>query len=308
MIEVTALTKKYGSTLAVDDLSFIVRPGIVTGFLGPNGAGKSSTMRMIVGLDHPDTGAARINGLEYRHHPAPLRSVGALLDPSEVHPGRSAYAHLLSLAATIGAGRRRVNDVVATVGLQDVASRRIGTYSLGMVQRLGIAATLLGEPEVVILDEPVNGLDPDGVVWIRHLIRRLADEGRTVFVSSHLMAETAQTADHVIVIGRGRLLADLPIGELLAENEPAVVIRSPELPRLLPVIADAGGLITEHHVDQVQVQGVDNVAIATAAAQLGIPIHELYRKERSLEQAFMELTHAERQFPGALDDRQEVTS
>jgi ABC-2 type transport system ATP-binding protein len=308
MIEVTGLTKRYGKTVAVDHLGFTVRPGLVTGFLGPNGSGKSTTLRMILGLDRPDEGRALIDGIEYVRHPAPLRSVGALLDASEVHAGRRASAHLLSLAVTIGEGRRRVDEVLATVGLEEVADRRLGTFSLGMAQRLGIAAALLGDPAVVVLDEPVNGLDPDGVVWIRHLMRKLADEGRTVLVSSHLMAEMAQTADHVVVIGRGRLLADVPITSLLAGSGTAVVLRSPELSRLLPALDGAGGEVVAISGDRAELRGVDNVTVAEAALRLGVTVHELYRKQRTLEQAFMELTHDERQFTGALDNPQEAAS
>ena len=227
MIEVQQLTKRYGTTLAVDDLTFTVRPGHVTGFLGPNGAGKSTTMRMILGLDHPTSGQALVLGRPYQDLPAPLCSVGALLDAGQVHPRRSAQGHLRSLAATLGEGSRRVQFVLDTVGLGDAGGRRVGTFSLGMRQRLGVAAAILGDPEVVILDEPVNGLDPEGVIWIRTFMRGLAAEGRTVLVSSHLMSEMAQTADHLLVVGRGRLVADVPTDTLLRGAEPAVRVVSP---------------------------------------------------------------------------------
>ena len=216
MIEARGLTKRYGAKLAVDDLSFTVRPGVVTGFLGPNGAGKSTTMRMILGLDAPTRGSVTVNGRRYRQHPAPLREVGALLDARSVHPGRSAHHHLLAIAQTCGIGRSRVDEVIDAVGLREVARRRAGGFSLGMGQRLGIAAALLGDPEVLLLDEPVNGLDPEGIRWVRDLLRSLAADGRTVLVSSHLIGEIARTADHVVVIGRGRLLADTSVAELSA--------------------------------------------------------------------------------------------
>ena len=227
MIEVQQLTKRYGTTLAVDDLTFTVRPGHVTGFLGPNGAGKSTTMRMILGLDHPTSGQALVLGRPYQDLPAPLRSVAVLLDAGQVHPRRSAQGHLRSLAATLGEGSRRVQFVLDTVGLGDAGGRRVGTFSLGMRQRLGVAAAILGDPEVVILDEPVNGLDPEGVIWIRTFMRGLAAEGRTVLVSSHLMSEMAQTADHLLVVGRGRLVADVPTDTLLRGAEPAVQVVNP---------------------------------------------------------------------------------
>ncbi len=223
MIEARGLTKRYGDDLAVDELSFTVRPGVVTGFLGPNGAGKSTTMRMILGLDTPTGGSVTVNGKPYRQHPAPLREVGALLDARAVHPGRSAYHHLLALAQTHGIGRRRVNEVIDAVGLREVARRRAGGFSLGMAQRLGIATALLGDPRTIILDEPVNGLDPEGIRWIRALLRGLAEEGRTVFVSSHLMSEMALTAQHLVVIGRGRLIADTGVDEFIAGAARSVV-------------------------------------------------------------------------------------
>jgi len=298
MIEVDNLTKKYGDTVAVDHLSFTVSPGRVTGFLGPNGAGKSTTMRMILGLDRADGGSARVDGKSYRDHPAPLRSVGALLDASEVHPGRTASTHLLALAVTIGAGRDRVSQVLAQVGLTDVAHKRIGTFSLGMTQRLGIAAALLGDPGVVILDEPVNGLDPDGVIWVRQFMRHLASEGRTVLVSSHLMAEMALTADHLVVIGRGRLLADQTIAEMLGDTEPTLVVMSPARATLVPALLDRGARLVNCEGDHFEVRGIEASTVAETALELRVPVHELHRRERSLEQAFLELTHDAAEYQG----------
>ena len=306
MIDVQRLTKTYGDTRAVDDLSFAVRPGLVTGFLGPNGAGKSTTLRMILGLDRPDSGTARIDGVEYRRHPAPLRSVGALLDAAEVHPARRTVPHLLSLAVTVGAGRDRVREVLDLVGLTDVAHQRIGTFSLGMRQRLGIAAALLGDPGVVVLDEPVNGLDPDGVVWVRRLMRRLAAEGRTVLVSSHLMSEMARTADHLVVVGQGRLLADMPTAELIASSGSTLVVSSLRLDELLPHLWRAGAELVGREGDTAELRDVDGDQVATLALEHGIPVRELHQRERSLEQAFMDLTHASVQYQGATVSREKV--
>src|SRR3954468_8040747 len=233
MIKAEGLTKRYGDKTAVDGLTFTVEPGVVTGFLGPNGAGKSTTMRMILGLDRPAAGSVTVNGRAYADHPAPLREVGALLEAKAIHTGRSAYNHLLALAATTGIPRGRVDEVIDLVGLRDVARKRAGGFSLGMGQRLGIASALLGDPRTLILDEPVNGLDPEGVLWVRHLTRSLAAEGRTVFLSSHLMSEMAQTADHLIVLGRGRILADAPIADVVAGATQGVVrVRTPDGGRL----------------------------------------------------------------------------
>src|SRR5215212_11977795 len=241
MIDVRSLTKRYGSTAAVQDLTFTVRPGMVTGFLGPNGAGKSTTMRMILGLDAPTRGTVTVGGRPYRRHAKPLQVVGALLEARAVHTSRSAYHHLLALAATHGIARSRVLDVIEMVGLQDVAQKRAGGFSLGMGQRLGIASALLADPETLILDEPVNGLDPEGVRWIRDLLKGLAADGHTVFVSSHLMSEMALTAEHVIVVGRGRLMADMPMSELIARaSSDTVVVRSPEAGVLAGALVSAG--------------------------------------------------------------------
>ena len=291
MIEVHELTKRYGDKTAVDGLSFTVRPGVVTGFLGPNGAGKSTTMRMILGLDRPTSGTATVNGRRYAEHAAPLREAGALLDAKAVHTGRSAYHHLLAMAATTGVPRDRVDEVIHLVGLQDVARKRAGAFSLGMGQRLGIASALLADPRVLILDEPVNGLDPEGVLWIRNLMRDLAAQGRTVFVSSHLMNEMAVNAEHLIVIGRGRLIADLPVSafiEQAASN--SVRVRSPRASELFQLISGADVSITNVEPGLFDVTGLTAEQIGDRAAAAGIPVHELTPQRPSLEQAFMELT------------------
>ncbi|WP_188190196.1 ABC transporter ATP-binding protein [Nonomuraea sp. SYSU D8015] len=294
MIEVTNLKKRYGDTLAVDSLTFTVRPGIVTGFLGPNGSGKSTTMRLILGLDEPTEGVALINGRRAREHPAPLREIGALLEAKAAHPGRSAFNHLLCLAATNGIAKRRVHHVLELVGLQDVARQRAGTFSLGMSQRLGIASALLGDPSTVVLDEPVNGLDPEGIVWIRELLKGLAAEGRTVFLSSHLMSELAETAEHVIVIGQGRLIADEPVDTLIrsvSETRLRVLVRTPDPVRLCNLIQRAGVTITRRHDgDVLEIEGVPAAKIGDEAALNGIPLHELRTEQASLEEAFMQLT------------------
>ncbi len=291
MIEVQQLTKRYRTTLAVDDLTFTVRPGHVTGFLGPNGAGKSTTMRMILGLDHPTSGQALVLGRPYQDLPAPLRSVGALLDAGQVHPRRSAQGHLRSLAATLGEGSRRVQFVLDTVGLGDAGGRRVGTFSLGMRQRLGVAAAILGDPEVVILDEPVNGLDPEGVIWIRTFMRGLAAEGRTVLVSSHLMSEMAQTADHLLVVGRGRLVADVPTDTLLRGAEPAVRVVSPTPDDVWRVLELAGADLAARDGNELLVEGLGAEVVARLALAHGLELHELVTHRRSLESAYLELTH-----------------
>ena len=298
MIEVRGVTKRFGGRTAIDDLTFTVRPGAVTGFLGPNGAGKSTTMRVVLGLDRPTSGEALVQGVPYRMHKAPLRSVGSLLDATEIHPSRTAQAHLLALATTIGEGRTRVKEVLDRVGLEDVARTRSGKFSLGMRQRLGIAAALLGDPAVVILDEPMNGLDPEGVLWIRHLTRQLAQEGRTVLVSSHLMSEMSQTADHLIVIGRGKLLADTSMNEFLAADAPVALVRSPQVSELASVITSAGGAIVTAEGDRLEFTGLEPSVLGDTAAQRGIAIHELTSRSRSLEQAFMELTHESVEYRG----------
>lgn len=290
MIEVAGLTKRYGPRTAVDDVSFTVRPGAVTGFLGPNGAGKSTTMRMIVGLARPTAGTATVGGRPYGRHRAPLGEVGVLLDARAVHGGRPARDHLLALARTHGIGRRRVDEVVELTGLAPVARRRAGTFSLGMGQRLGIAAALLGDPHTVILDEPVNGLDPDGVLWVRRLLRGLAAEGRTVFLSSHLMSEMAVTADHVVVLGRGRVLADAPLSELVAGELARVQVRTPQAPALAAVLAGPGVEVRPAGPDLLEVAGLEAPAIATAAASAGVVLHGLTPVSASLEDAYLRLT------------------
>jgi len=293
MIEATALTKRYGSKTAVDAVSFAIRPGRVTGFLGPNGAGKSTTMRMIVGLHRPTSGAVTVDGKAYRDLRAPLTEVGILLDARAYHPGRSARDHLRALAATHGIGRRRVDEVVALAGLESVARKRAGGFSLGMGQRLGIAAALLGDPHTLILDEPVNGLDPEGVIWVRNLARSLAAEGRTVFLSSHLMSEMAQTADHVIVLGRGRVIADAPIAELTAAGGGGVRIRSPRAEELVDALRRGGMTVSEADDGAYLVTGTTAEAIGDFAAHHGVPLHELTPVRSSLEDAYLELTKDE---------------
>jgi ABC-2 type transport system ATP-binding protein len=291
MIEAVGLTKRYGPKTAVQDLSFTVRPGIVTGFLGPNGAGKSTTMRMLVGLDTPTEGRATVNGRRYAEHTAPLREVGAMLEARAVHTGRSAFNHLAALAATHGIPRRRVEEVVDLVGLREVARRRAGGFSLGMGQRLGIASALLGDPATLILDEPVNGLDPEGILWIRNLLKSLAAEGRTVLVSSHLMSEMALTAEHLIVIGKGRLIADTSVAEFTAQaSSGAVLVRTPDAERLTRVLGDQPGVVVTTEEDRLEVTGTDSERIGRLAAEHGVVLFELTPHQASLEEAFMELT------------------
>jgi ABC-2 type transport system ATP-binding protein len=290
LIEARGLTKRYGPTVAVDDLSFDVLPGQVTGFLGPNGAGKSTTLRMILGLDTPSAGTVNIGGRPYNQHRRPLYEVGALLDAKAIHGGRSAFNHLLSLAQSNGIPRRRVDEVLETVGLTSVAKKRAGGFSLGMGQRLGIAAALLGQPDVLLFDEPVNGLDPEGIVWIRNFMRSLAADGHTVFVSSHLMSEMALTADHLIVIGRGKLIAATSVAEFIARSsDNYVLVRTDQADRLLPLL-DAAKAVDR--VDgALHVSGLDCRTIGDIAAAHFIAIHELSPQMASLEEAFMELTH-----------------
>jgi ABC-2 type transport system ATP-binding protein len=291
MIEAQGLTKRYGDKLAVDDLTFTVRPGVVTGFLGPNGAGKSTTMRMILGLDTPTRGSVTVNGRPYRDHAAPLHEVGALLDARSVHPGRSAYNHLLALAQTSGIPRSRVDEVVEAVGLASVARKRAGGFSLGMGQRLGIAAALLGDPRTVILDEPVNGLDTEGIRWIRSLLRGLAAEGRTVFVSSHLMSEMAMTAQHLIVIGRGRLIADAGTEELIAQAAPGVVrVRSTDPEALAALLRSRDVAVSRDGDGALAVSGLSTDEVGRAAGAAGITLLELTAQQASLEEAFVDMT------------------
>ncbi|MEO2133422.1 ATP-binding cassette domain-containing protein [Microbacterium laevaniformans] len=297
MIVAENLTKRYGSTTAVDDVSFAVRPGQVTGFLGPNGAGKSTTMRMIVGLDAPSSGSVSVGGHRYARSRSPLTEVGVLLDAKAVHTGRSARGHLRAMAATHGIPNSRVDEVIALTGLEAVAGKRAGKFSLGMGQRLGIAAALLGDPQTLILDEPVNGLDPEGVRWVRQLVRHLAGEGRTVLLSSHLMSEMSQTADHVIVLGRGRVLADAPLPELVrAWTRNEVLVRTPRAADLVGVLASPDVTVTDAGDGSLLVAGVSARAIGDLAADRGIPLHELTPRTGSLEEAYMALTEGSVQY------------
>ena len=302
MIEAHALTKRYGERTAVHDLSFTVRPGAVTGFLGPNGAGKSTTMRMILGLDAPTSGQVTVNGKKYAEHTAPLHEVGAMLEARAIHTGRSAYHHLLALAATTGISRRRVDEVLGIVGLQEAARKRVGSFSLGMGQRLGIASALLGDPATLVLDEPVNGLDPEGVLWIRTLLRELAAEGRTVLLSSHLMSEMALTAEQLIVIGRGEMIAQTSVAEFVrgAAGE-TVRVRTEDAETLRGLLAGPGISVAGSERTVLEVSGLDSDRIGRIAADAGIALAELTPQHASLEDAFMELTRdaVEYQAPSA---------
>ncbi|SDU77289.1 ABC transporter ATP-binding protein [Jiangella alkaliphila] len=291
MITAERLTKRYGDKTAVDAIDFTVRPGAVTGFLGPNGAGKSTTMRMVMGLDHPSGGRVTVNGRSYRDLPAPLHEVGALLEAKAIHGGRTAYNHLLWLAKTNGIPRRRVDEVIGMVGLDAVARKRSGGFSLGMGQRLGIAAALLGDPEVLLFDEPVNGLDPEGIRWIRNLIRSLAAEGRTVFVSSHLMSEMALTADHLLVIGRGKILADTGMADFIARNSASYVrVRSPQGGVLAEALRERGWRIGRDDDGALKVEGATPEQVGDVAGSRNLYLHELSVVNASLEEAFMGLT------------------
>ncbi|KQQ28251.1 MULTISPECIES: ABC transporter ATP-binding protein [unclassified Frondihabitans] len=291
MIHAQNLTKRYGDRVALDHVSFDVKPGMVTGFLGPNGAGKSTTMRLIVGLDRASEGDVTVNGKHYSEHRAPLREVGVLLDAKAVHRGRSAFDHLLAMGATHGIGKKRVDEVIALTGLESVAKKRVGGFSLGMGQRLGIAAALLGDPATLILDEPVNGLDPEGVVWVRNLAKHLAREGRTVFLSSHLMSEMAQTADHIIVLGRGRVIADESVDKVLARAKgDGVRVRTPQVAELTPLLNTAGVTVTGTAADLLEVHGLPSSRIGEIAASQGLVLHELTPLAGSLEDAYMALT------------------
>ncbi|RZF02034.1 ATP-binding cassette domain-containing protein [Streptomyces sp. SCA2-2] len=307
MIELSGLTKRYGERVAVNNLTFTVRPGIVTGFLGPNGAGKSTTMRMILGLDRPSAGDVRIDGQHYAQLRDPLRQIGALLDAKAMHGGRTAYNHLLCLAQSNGIPASRVTEVLDTVGLTPVAGKRAKGFSLGMGQRLGIAGALLGDPRILMFDEPVNGLDPEGIHWIRNLMKSLAHQGRTVFVSSHLMSEMALTAEHLVVIGQGRLMADTSMADFIRENSRSyVTMRSPERERLLDVLHTAGFAAVDRPDGGVEVDGVTAPELGELAAREQLVLHELSPQQASLEEAFMQLTamsveyHAHDGDPGAV--------
>ena len=306
VIEVENLSKRYGDTLAVDSLSFVVQPGIVTGFLGPNGAGKSTTMRMIAGLDRPSAGRIAVNGRDYRSAAAPMAELGVLLEAKAVHTGRSARNHLLALAQTNGIARRRVDQVIDLVGLREVAAKRAGGFSLGMGQRLGVASALLGNPRTVVLDEPVNGLDPEGVRWMRIMLKDLAAQGHTVFVSSHLMSEMAQTATRLVVVGRGRLIADTTVAEFVARaSNHSVTVRTPDAVRLRELLIGPGApgvSVTHTRSDMLRVDGLSAEQIGTVAWQARIPIYELAVQQASLEEAFMTLTQDSVQYRSS-DDR-----
>ncbi|RBY94992.1 ABC transporter ATP-binding protein [Blastococcus sp. TBT05-19] len=289
MIELRGLTKRYRSRTAVDALTVTVEPGRVTGFLGPNGSGKTTTMRCVLGLTRPTEGTATVLGRPYRELPRPMRSVGALIDPRARHPGRTAYAHLLALAQSNALPRSRVDEVIELVGLDAVAHDRVRGFSLGMGQRLGIAGALLGDPDVLLLDEPVNGLDPEGIRWVRELLRALADEGRTVLVSSHLMSEMEDTADHLVVLGCGRLLADVPMADLLGAHS-AVRVRSPQAPVLASALQRAGGRVELEIDGALRVEGLDCDQVGDVAFLAGVRVHELGRVTASLEAAYLELT------------------
>ncbi|HEY5438084.1 MAG TPA: ATP-binding cassette domain-containing protein [Acidimicrobiales bacterium] len=300
MIEAKSLTKHYGAKHAVEQLSFTVRSGAVTGFLGPNGSGKSTTMRMIMGLDTPTSGDATIHGQHFHDLRWPLREVGALLEAKAIHPGRSARAHLTMLAHTNRIPRSRVETLIDMVGLTDVASKRAGKFSLGMGQRLGIAAALLGDPETLLFDEPVNGLDPDGIRWVRNLLKGLACEGRTVFVSSHLMSEMALTADEVVIIGKGKLISQISIDELLSQSSESFVrVRSPESPKLKLALEQQGAVVVAEDDGSLSVRGADEVAIGELAASIPVVLHELAPQTASLEEAFMELTEDSIEYHGS---------
>ena len=303
MIEVRGLTKRYGEKVAVNDLTFGVEPGRVTGFLGPNGAGKTTTMRLILGLDYPDAGTVSLDGQRYSGLANPMREVGALLDAKAVHGGRSAYNHLLCLAQTNNLPRKRVGEVLDLVGLSEVARKRSKGFSLGMSQRLGIAATMLGDPKVLMFDEPVNGLDPEGILWIRNLMKALAAEGRTVFVSSHLMSEMENTAEHLIVIGKGKLIADCTMNEFIARSSGAAVrVRTPCADRLALMLAAKGGEATADGDGTLLVRGLTTDAIGDIAFEQGIRVHELSALRASLEEAFMELTADSVEFHAGIPD------
>ena len=297
MIEARGLTKDYGEKRAVDGLDFDVRPGVVTGFLGPNGSGKSTTMRLILGLDAPTAGTVTLDGKHYRDFAAPLHEVGALLEARSVHTGRSAYNHLLALAQTHGIGKRRVNELVDLVGLHEVARKRAGQFSLGMGQRLGIATALLGDPATLLLDEPSNGLDPEGIHWIRNLLKSLASEGRTVFVSSHLMSEMALTADHLIVIGRGRLIANTSVDEFVQRASGGLVrARSPQAMRLRELVTGPDVSVESGEPGVLEISGLSPQQVGEIAAAHSIVLHELTPMQASLEEAFMELTREDVEF------------
>lgn len=300
MIRVRSLSKRYGQKVAVDGLDFAVEPGRVTGFLGPNGAGKSTTMRMIVGLDKPTSGTAEVNGRAYRDLPAPLREVGVLLDARAAHKRRTAYKHLLAVAATHRIGAPRVREVMERTGIDSVANKRVGGFSLGMGQRLGIAAALLGDPQTIILDEPINGLDPDGILWIRRLLRELAAEGRTVLLSSHVMSEMAQTADHLIVIGRGAIIADGPMSEVIAgATQPVVRVRTHDTERLIAAVARPEVTVIAREDGALDITDLPAEEVARIAGAAGVVLYEVTSVSGSLEDAYLALTAQSTEYPSA---------
>lgn len=306
MIHVESLTKRHGSRTAVNSIDFDAEPGRVTGFLGPNGAGKSTTLRMIVGLDHPTSGRAEVNGQAYRDSPAPLLEVGALLDAKSAHRNRTAYKHLLAIAATHRIGRRRVHEVMGIVGIEDVAHKRVGEFSLGMGQRLGIATALLGDPGIIILDEPINGLDPDGILWVRGLLRDLASENRTVLLSSHLMGEMAQTADDLVIIGKGRILARGPMQEIIADvTESVIRVRAADAGRLIAVMNGREATVAQLPDGSVEVTGLDAQQVAEAASAAGLLVTEITERRGSLEDAYLALTAHTLEYSAAAAPAQE---
>jgi ABC-2 type transport system ATP-binding protein len=290
MIELDTLTKHYGTKTVLDGLTFTVQPGIVTGFLGPNGAGKSTTMRLLLGLERPTAGTVTVNGRNYCDFPAPIREIGVLLEARAAHPARSARNHLLAMATTHDVPARRVDEVLDLVGLTEVARQRVGAFSLGMGQRLGIAGALLGDPQTIMLDEPVNGLDPEGIRWIRELLKQFASEGRTVFVSSHLMSEMALTAEHLIVVGQGRLIADVSVAGLLANSATSVTVRTPDVRQLRALLAHANATVSTQSDGNLDVTGLSAEEIGTHAAKAGVTLYQLTTKRASLEDTFMKLT------------------
>ncbi len=309
MIEVINLTKRYGTVTAVDGISFTVQPGVVTGFLGPNGAGKSTTMRAILGLDRPTSGTTLVNGRPFRDAPAPLSELGAMLEAKSLDKGRSARNHLLAIGATIGVGARRVDEVLELVGLTEVGGKNAGGFSLGMGQRLGIASALLGDPGTIMLDEPVNGLDPDGILWIRTLLKRFAEEGRTVFVSSHLMSEMELTAEHLIVIGQGRILADMPMQSFIQRSsQHRVMVVSPDAPRLRDALSRPGVAVTSDAADRLEIEGITAREVGELAAVHGVTLHQLTDIAPSLEEAFMELTRDTVAFHGTVASHQGIAA
>jgi len=306
MIDIHHLSKRFGPKLAVDNISFTVQPGRVTGFLGPNGAGKSTTMRMIIDLDRPSSGEVLVNGRPYAAHREPIRQVGALLDAKAMHPGRSAFHHLRAIAATAGIGADRVREVIRLVGLDEVADRRARTFSLGMGQRLGIATALLGDPGVIMLDEPVNGLDPDGIHWIRGFLRDLAAEGRTVFVSSHLMSEMALTADHLVILGRGRVLGDVSMAEMIGASQPTVRVRTPQAETFSAVVSDAGATVETPEPGVLVIANRTSDQIAELAFSHRIVLHELAPVQTSLEDAYLALTRHDVEYVATTHDSRRV--